>query len=48
MASFHPMPPNDVASLKAQLVLTQARLERAESFVFDLRLLAAKRAGKMI
>jgi hypothetical protein len=38
-------PKDEIAYLKHQLAFAETRLERAESFVFDLRCLAAKKNG---
>jgi hypothetical protein len=39
---------DEIAFLKAQLTLAQTRLERAESFIFDLRCLTAKEKGRAL
>jgi hypothetical protein len=48
MASVPLSPKEEIASLKHQLALAQNRLDRAESFVFDLRCRAAKKVGKAL
>jgi hypothetical protein len=39
-------PPDEIVSLKYRLALAEERLEQAQSFVFDLRCLAARKEGR--
>jgi hypothetical protein len=41
-------PEDEIVYLKHQLAVAETRLERAESFVFDLRCLAAKKSGRAL
>jgi hypothetical protein len=48
MSTTHPSAQDEIVSLKAELALARSRLERADSFVFDLRCLAAKKRGRVL